>query len=199
MSVVLIIVVLMLFISTGELINNKMLKGKSAVKALPSKKEVDPTADLSPQSKAIYNEYMELPLESRPFDNIKDILLALDATMRFNPDFTNHFDDNYWMRHQGYSDSFRKMDFSWTARSVRDKRGLSSYLQVCDHKNCEFSTYHDMHLEIQGVKKALDNKARALVVSDNAHNVSMADELIEALRIEAGIQKSATESIKEKI
>lgn len=151
---------------------------------------------LSVVANEVYKEYMSLPVESRPFDNILDILTSLDKTTEhIKRDRDNHFDANYRNRVEGYaSEGMTRFKFSWSAKS-RQVNG-SRYLVPCNHEKCEFATYVALHAEIGRVKAAVAEKRLAMVLSENAHNVSMADELVKALREEAGIQKSVAEQLK---
>lgn len=145
---------------------------------------------LSNVANRVYREYMELPVESRPFDNIRDILISLDkVTAGLGNDRSEHFDKNDRTRkryaHHYDINSMYPYDFSWNAANY------------CDHNtDCKYSAYYALHVEIERVKKALADKARALVESENAHNVSMAAELVKALRDEAGIQDKVTAELR---
>lgn len=154
------------------------------------------TPPLSAVAQQVLKEYNSLPAESRPFDQIEDILTSLDATLKHLPDFKYHFDSNYHMRASGYS-SFNNHKFAWDALVTRRDTTLGPYHTRCEHKDCPYAPYYSLHVEIGKVKKALDDKALALVQSENAHNVNMAQELVNALREEAGIQNKTTARIKE--
>lgn len=187
---ILLVCVPLLFLSLHQLT-------KPAISASKPVEALDST-NLSHPSKAVYREYMSLPVDSRPFDDIRSILKSLDATLRHLPDFDDHWDANFENRNQGYSsERYTKYKFSWQA-AVVPRGPHSNYYNPCPHKHCAYSTYYDMYLEILRVKEALDKKRLALVRSENAHNVSMADELVEALRLEAGIQKQTTLEIEGK-
>lgn len=146
--------------------------------------------NLSAVAQQVYKEYMSLPAESRPFDNISEILKSLDA-VTVTPDNKrrDHFDSNLRSRHRARDIYYGDVGTAYPFRFTWDTGD-------CSHNDCKYSAYYALHVEIGRVKKALDDKARALVESENAHNVSMAAELVNALREEAGIQEKVTAELR---
>lgn len=162
--------------------------GKPKALSTSSNQVLNP-GGLSEVAQQVYKEYMSLPAESRPFDSIKDILMSLDkVTQHRAASRRNHFDANAYSRERySYYPSDYPYKFGWS--DARHPHG-------CDHKDCEFKAYYALHVEIERVKKALAEKAQAMVESDNAHNVAMAEELVKALRDEAGIQQKVTAELR---
>jgi len=168
--------------------------GDKALAATP-KPEALNSSGLSPVAAQVYREYMSLPVDSRPFgNNIRDILKSLDATLGGLAGFKDHFDDNFHMRARGYT-GWDNHKFSWHA-AILPVSGYT-YHEKCSHRSCDFKPYYDLHIGIKSVKDAIDEKARALVLSENAPNVAMADELVKALRAESQIHRDATARLKE--
>lgn len=127
------------------------------------------TDGLSSPAGELYREYMALPESSRPFDDIIPILKALDENTgpAPNPDRRYHF--------------VRWDKFVWN--------------DGCNHRYCDFRGYYDLHVQIEKVAKALEEKERAMVLAKNQGRMLELETLIESLRTEAEIQNEVTKEI----
>lgn len=152
-------------------------------------------SSFSAPAQQVYNEYMTLPAESRPFDNIADILKSLDAvTLHLGKDARrDHFDGNLRNRksYRSYGYQYEHAYDGYPFKFVWQGGGKD----YCLHTDCDYADYYALHETIADVKKALAEKQLAMVQSENAHNVSMAKELVAALRTEAGIQREVAKQL----
>lgn len=188
----LIIVGVFLIVFSPELYaGSKKLARKVKPKQLTSK----PTVSLSKVARQLLTEYMKLPLESRPWDDITPMLRGLDAaTAHDTQGRMDHYDENAYMRNfytrrgdSGFGPyELYPVHFRWEP----------SKQQSCGRGSCEFHAYKNLHDELVKLKEELRLKERALAKQVNAHHIDAAKELEAALRGERQLQNEVRKELE---
>ena len=145
----------------------------------PMRKKNRITRGLSVPARRLYDEYMELDVENRPFDNIVPLLRALDEkTAPQAEKRDNHF---FVATRSGF-------EWSWTGSYRRCYH---------DDERCALTEYKNLHDTIDEVKEAVEEKNYVLQMAKAKPDLDMLNELMNSLRSEANIQREVADHFKE--
>jgi hypothetical protein len=172
---------LLLYFSGPKAINSVIGK-----KILPEA-NVNPTAGMTDVSKFIYKAYMDLPEDSRPYEDIATILRGLDKRHALDMDaMRQHFNVHEYRILNGHADHPKDkfITFGWTTNCSHTSRHL-----------CDFSEYGEIYLAIAEIKKSAEERERKLLESGTQGYLDDARLLVERLREEAEIQRQVTKEL----
>lgn len=141
------------------------------VKAGLTPKAIKAKVELSWPAQQILNKYNSLPVENRPYDNIVDLLSALDVK-HGRKEADGHFKD------YGY--------YTWNCDCWRYRYG--------DNK-CKYQEYKDILDLVQEIADALAEQKHALAVAQVQHHLEDIKTLTERLRGEKEIVTSVTKEL----
>lgn len=142
---------------------------------------------LSPVARQLKWEYDALPTESRPWDDITSILVALDVKHSDKAaERNNHFNDNWLPLIKHHCGPYK---FKW-----------HPHCGYCTHmtaRSCEFRDYYALHDEIERVAESVREKERALKMAEIEPDLYQIEELMTSLRNESEINNEFTRRFKE--
>lgn len=127
-------------------------------------------APMSNAAKRLVKEFNALPSASRPLFDMEELVKALDIKHGDIEKIDNHFYDY-------------PHDFTWKCMCRQHNRA------------CRYPDYQNLHLEIEGIGKALAEQEHALKVAGVQASLDQIQELTQTLRQERELIESVTKEL----